>query len=290
MDILTTVWEGILDFLSKPTTWLMAGGALVIITLERIFPYNRGQKFFREGWFTDFFWYNIFQNLILAYIIFTFIAWVDNSTGLSRMQIITGWPFWLQVAFFVITHDLYIYLFHRWQHRNLYLWRIHEAHHSVKHVDWIAGARSHSLEILVNQTIEFLPIFLLGAHPEVILWKGVVNSYWGMFIHSNINARTDFWLFKYIINGPQMHRWHHSEVVEHGSYNYATKFAFWDWIWGTAYCPQDKICEKYGIAEVEFPKNYFIQNAFAFRPFDDVDLANVESMKGKKDRPEKTPA
>lgn len=280
-DLIVKVVKAITGFFSLPTTWLMLSGAAVIITFERIFPYNK-QKFLREGFWTDFFWYNIFQNLILAYIIFNIVTWIDETTGLGRLKIISHWPLWLQVSLFVVTHDLYIYLFHRWQHRNLYLWRIHEAHHSVENVDWIAGARSHAFEILINQTIETLPIALLGADPAVILWKGVVNSYWGMFIHSNIDFRTNMWLFKYIINGPQMHRWHHSAIVEHGSYNYATKFAFWDWLFGTAYCPQDVKCEKYGIAEVTFPENYFVQNWFAFRKFDDIDLANVDKMKGKK--------
>ena len=44
---------------------------------------------------------------------------------------------WVQVLFFLVTHDFYIYWFHRWQHHNPVLWRTHEAHHSGKHVDWL---------------------------------------------------------------------------------------------------------------------------------------------------------
>ncbi|MGH8566021.1 MAG: sterol desaturase family protein [Gammaproteobacteria bacterium] len=64
-------------------------------------------------------------------------------------------------AFFVISHDLYIYWFHRLQHGNRWLWRLHEAHHSARHVDWIAGSRSHSFEVLINQSIEFGAMILL---------------------------------------------------------------------------------------------------------------------------------
>ena len=73
------------------------------------------------------------------------------------------WPVWVQLLFFLVTHDLYIYLFHRLQHRVPLLWRVHEAHHATDDVDWISGARSHPLEILINQTIEFAPIVLLGG-------------------------------------------------------------------------------------------------------------------------------
>jgi len=80
---------------------------------------------------------------------------------------LSDWPLAAQLGFFLVTHDLYIYLFHRLQHSSSLLWRIHEAHHSVREVDWLAGTRSHALEILINQTIEFLPMTLLGAAPEL---------------------------------------------------------------------------------------------------------------------------
>ena len=266
---MSEILKFITDFFTYPTTWLMIAGAGIIILFERIYPYNKNQKFFRKGWWNDFFWYNIFQTLIVGYIIFHFIQYIDNIIGLSKFGLISSTPFWFQLLFFVITHDLYIYWFHRLMHKNIYLWRLHEAHHSTEEVDWIAGARSHSLEILINQTIEYLPIFLLGADPVLILWKNVINSYFGMFIHSNINARTDFFIFKYVINGPQMHRWHHSANAQIGKYNFGTKFAFWDWIFGTAYLPENDLCEKYGIEEITFPDNYIVQHIFAFRKFEE---------------------
>ena len=92
----------------------------------------------------------------------------------------------MQVLFFLLTHDLYIYLFHRWQHANKWLWRTHEAHHSTKEVDFLAGTRSHALEILVNQTIEFAPIVLLGADPAVkapgMIYGGVTVSGGRLFV------------------------------------------------------------------------------------------------------------
>jgi hypothetical protein len=62
------------------------------------------------------------------------IGWIDGWTGASRHGLVSGWPIAAQVAFFVISHDLYIYRFHRLQHGNRWLWRLHEAHHSARHV------------------------------------------------------------------------------------------------------------------------------------------------------------
>lgn len=262
---------------------LIVGGSLILIGLERLFPYNKNQPFFREGFWNDLLWYTFIQSYFLQIVIFAgIIHWIDSSTDISRLKLISDWPIWLQVAFFTVTHDLYIYWAHRFQHKNKVLWRTHEAHHSPIHVDWIAGSRSHAGEILVNQTIEFAPIVLLGAPPEVVVWKGVVSAIWGMYIHANIDVRSG-WL-QYIINGPEMHRWHHADwPPEALDKNFGTKLAIWDWIFGTAYLPDGK-AQEFGLAHSRFPLSevegkkharlqqllgweWLRQNAFAFRSF-----------------------
>ncbi len=245
---------------------VIASWAVGIVTLERLFPYDRGQPLFREGFFDDFFWYTLVQSYVLGLVIDGIIRAIDGSTHLTRLHLVTAWPVWGQLAFFWVTHDLYIYWFHRAQHNSPVLWRIHEAHHSGEDVDWLAGSRSHPLEILVNQTIEYAPIVLLGAAPEVALMKGVLDATWGMYIHSNIDVRAG-WIQR-VFNGPEMHRWHHSGDVTEGGFNYATKIAAWDWIFGTAYLPKGEKPRRYGLSGgVRFPKGYFAQTLFAFRRF-----------------------
>jgi sterol desaturase/sphingolipid hydroxylase (fatty acid hydroxylase superfamily) len=250
-------------------------GAWSIIALERLFPYDEGQKLFRRGWFNDFFLYSILQSYLLGLVIAQLITFVDSSTGLSRLELVTDWPIWAQILLFLVTHDFYIYWFHRLQHKNPVLWRIHEAHHSPLEVDWLAGSRSHALEILINQTIEFMPIVLLGAPPEMALMKGTIDAVWGMWIHSNVNVRSG-WLQK-IINGPEMHRWHHSAEFTGYGFNFSTKLAIWDWIFGTGYLPEHKP-PRYGL-DAPFPDNFFLQQLHAFRrtrPAPDAQSAPAE--------------
>ncbi len=172
------------------------------------------------------------------------------------------------MLFFLVTHDLYIYWFHRWQHHSKILWRTHEAHHSVTEVDWLAGSRSHILEIIINQTIEFAPIILLGANPLVVPIKALIDAVWGMYIHSNINVKTG--KLQYFINGPEMHQWHHANYQEVFYANFSTKFALWDWLFGTAYLPGKKP-EVFGLPYV-FPKDYFVQHVHAVKRVSEDDL------------------
>jgi len=242
---------------------IIISAALLFIILERIFPYNKGQEILREGFFDDLALYTIAQSYILGIFIFTFIInSIDNITGLSRLRLFANVPIWLQLIFYLVTHDFYIYWMHRWQHKNKFLWRLHEAHHSPKKVDWLSGSRSHAFEILINQTIEFLPIVLLGSPPEVAAYKGVISAVWGMYIHSNINVKTG--KLQMFINGPEMHRWHHTTGKGRNK-NFATKLAIWDWIFNTAYLPAEKANE-YGL-KTYYPENYFKQFIYAFRPF-----------------------
>ena len=260
---LSNYWFGLSEP-EKISIIVIITSAFLYVILERVFPYTRGQKIFREGFFDDLALYTIAQNYILGIIIFGFIInYIDTTTGLSRLKLFADVPIWLQLIFFTITHDFYIYWMHRWQHKNKWLWRIHEAHHSPKKVDWLSGSRSHALEILINQTIEFLPIILLGSPVEVIAYKGIISAIWGMYIHSNLNINSG--KLQMIINGPEMHRWHHT-TGKGRNRNFATKLAIWDWIFGSAFLPEDEKANLYGL-KTFFPNNYFKQFVFAFRSF-----------------------
>lgn len=242
--------------------------AFAIVGLERLYPYNQQQRLLRPGFWVDLVGYGIVQSYLLGLAIAKLIEVIDAQTGLSRLALVSAWPLWMQCAVFFVVHDLYIYTFHRVQHRNKYLWRIHEAHHSGRDVDWLSGTRSHALEIMINQTVEFAPIVLLGAAPEVAVFKGVIDAVWGMYIHSNLDVRSG--ALQYVINGPEMHRWHHATSLAEPGANFATKLAIWDWVFGTAYRPKHK-AEDYGLWNDEpFPTGFLDQQLHAFRGFDEA--------------------
>ncbi len=243
---------------------VMVAMSLTVIAMEKLWPYDRRQRHWRQGLWVDLVEYGIVQSYVLGLIINPLVYGIDRATGMSQRGLLSAWPMWLQLLFFVFTHDFYIYWFHRFQHKNKYLWRVHEAHHSAVDIDWIAGARSHPLEILINQTIEVGVMVLLGATPAVIIIKMFISAGWGMWIHANVDIRSG-WLQK-IINGPEMHRWHHSLTFRDGGQNYATKFAFWDWMFGSAYLPPKKP-PGYGISN-PFPPGYAAQVVYAFRKYD----------------------
>jgi len=261
------------------TTIILFAWAAFMIAWERISPYRKGLPFFREGFWVDLVWYTIIQSYFLQIIIFQYIIGPLNSHIHWHIQFVKDWPVIYQVLFFLFTHDLYIYLFHRFQHSNKLFWRIHEAHHSGKQVDFLAGSRSHVMEIIINQTIEFAPIVIFGAAPEVIPIKALLDAMFGMFIHANVKVK--FGKLKYFLNSPELHLWHHANYREVFHANFSTKFAMWDYLFGTVYdpghSPGDQP-ENWGLY-YDYPRDYFLQHAFSVKRFDEKKLLKYKWFK-----------
>ncbi len=240
--------------------------SILFVIFERLRPFRKAQRIFRIGFFNDLLFYTGLQELVLSLVLSRTILAFDAYLPQWRTTFLTDWPVYLQVIFFLFTHDFYIYVTHRLRHRWRWWWRLHEAHHSNVEIDWIAGARSHFFEVLIDHIVEFFPMIILGASPVTPLIKGVISATWGMFIHSNLDV--DLGPLKYVINSPQMHRWHHATDQEAWGKNFTTKFSLFDWIFGTAYLPENKAKAPtgYGLGEgSDFPRNYFKAQFHAFR-------------------------
>jgi sterol desaturase/sphingolipid hydroxylase (fatty acid hydroxylase superfamily) len=266
--------------LLQTTTLILICWVIFIITWERLSPYRKGLPFFREGFWVDLVWYTLIQSYFLKILIFNYIIpAIQNSISWHGFAFFRSWTIAEQVLFFLVTHDLYIYLFHRLQHANKILWRTHEAHHSGKEVDFLAGSRSHVVEIIINQTIEFAPIIIMGAHPEVIPIKALLDAMFGMFIHANVNVKMG--KLKYLLNSPELHLWHHANYQEVFHANFSTKFAVWDYLCSTVYDPGKKPGndrENWGLY-YEYPKDYFLQHAFSIKRFDENKLLRYKWFK-----------
>lgn len=234
---------------------ITASGLLFLI-LESLFPYKKQNRIY-PGITGDLLLYGGLQSIVIGTIISTLGTLLREKTGLGQASLMSNWSSFSQLLFFLVTHDFIMYWLHRWQHSSKVLWIFHEAHHSPENLNWISGIRSHPLEMLLLQSLEFLPIYLLGANPEVAVYKAIIDAIIGQWIHSNV--RLSIGPLKYIFNSPELHKWHH--VDEHHLYhkNFSTKLSIWDALFGTLSLPNGK-AENYGLkAEVRkiYPVNSY---------------------------------
>ncbi|MCF6174767.1 MAG: sterol desaturase family protein [Victivallaceae bacterium] len=226
--------------------WLLATG-LFCWLLETVFAWRKSQHILRPQLWQDMVF--LFINghgfsLLLAYLSYWSIKSVVNFSGWLTLpdphaiKIISDLSLPVQFVIFFIAKDLLEWLVHNLLHRVNFLWNIHKLHHSIMTMDWIGNFRFHYLEIIVYRSLTWLPLIILGVDQRVILPMAIITTLIGNLNHSNI--RISWGPLVYIINSSRMHIWHHDKIC-HKKYgqNFAIVFSLWDWLFGTAWYPDD---------------------------------------------------
>lgn len=245
--------------------------AIIFIPIEMVFPKRPNQTQFHSEWRTDLTYFVVSHLLVQFFGVITqqpaklFFGWM----GLEGFQdFIQSLPFLVElfIAFFVA--DLFQYWTHRFFHSHIYLWRFHSIHHSTENMDWLAGSRTHFVDIFVTRSMAFIPLYIFGFSTLTFNTYVIFMAIHVVLIHSN--TRIEFGFLKYIFATPQYHHWHHCIESEHYGNNFATIFPFIDRIFGTYYLPEKVWPSGTGVTEADFPKGYLKQAMYPFQqsPFD----------------------
>jgi sterol desaturase/sphingolipid hydroxylase (fatty acid hydroxylase superfamily) len=233
--------------------WLF-GFSLLFILLERLFPaVNR--PLFRRGWLQDLF-YLVFNSEYLGVLIglaaIRITPYLDPYVSLRWMH---GVPLLWQLPVLIIVFDFFQWLIHNLLHRVPWLWEFHKLHHSIEDMDWIGNWRFHAGEIVVYRSLLYVPAALFGFSGQAMFIYGVINTFIGHLAHSNTRFRLG-WL-NYLINSPELHRWHHIHPASGPpNRNFAIALSVWDWLFGTAYLPPAPAPHHYGFTGIErYPRS-----------------------------------
>jgi sterol desaturase/sphingolipid hydroxylase (fatty acid hydroxylase superfamily) len=226
--------------------------SLGFVLLERLRPW-RQQRLLRPQFGQDLVWLALNGHVAGLALGFVFAAGATAALKAAAaigapdpqtLQLIAHWPLWLQGITALIAKDFLEFGVHNLLHRIPILWRFHQVHHSIQHMDWIGNFRFHWMEIIIYKSLTWLPLILLGTNEFVLFILAIIVTAIGHHNHSNLNV--GWGPFKYVLNSPRFHLWHHDRVLRrandgapaHGC-NFAIVFTCWDWIFGTAYYPKD---------------------------------------------------
>jgi lathosterol oxidase len=245
--------------------------AIIFIPIEMIFPKRDEQDRFHAEWRTDLIYFAI-SHLCIQF--FGVITQEPAVVFFGKMNL-EAFQLWIQslplaveifLAFFIT--DVFQYWAHRIFHSNFYLWRFHAVHHSTKTMDWLAGSRTHFIDIFFTRSITFIPLYVCGFSPLVFNIYIVVIAIHAVFIHANTRINIGF--LKYLFTTPQYHHWHHCVEEDKYGKNFAVFFPFIDRIFGTYYLPENEWPSGTGLNEAHFPKGYTKQLVYPFKnnPFD----------------------
>ena len=127
-----------------------------------------------------------------------------------------------------------VYTQHVLHHALPALWRLHMVHHADLDFDLTTGLRFHPIEIVISMAIKLAAVAALGAPPVAVLIFEVALNATSMFNHSNIRIpHTVDEALRLLVVTPDMHRIHHSVIIQETNSNFGFNLPWWDRLFGT---------------------------------------------------------
>lgn len=238
--------------------------AMIFVPFERLAAANRTQRVFREGWATDA--VTGFLNGLLLYVaLLAALAGIDAAASAAVPHLrawVASQPIAAQAVVAVAIGDLGIYAVHRLQHSVPWLWRFHAVHHSARELDWLIAFRFHAVDLLLSRIAALAPLVALNAAPAAIAVFAAVFAWQSWLAHANV--RISYGPLRRFLVSPEFHHWHHSAERAAFNTNYANVLACWDVLFGTAYLPDGRRADRFGVDE-EVPADFAGRFFFPFR-------------------------
>lgn len=174
----------------------------------------------------------LFTRFVLGGMTIAALAWAQTSAPLSLalFQPISI----VETALVFVLFDIYMYFWHKANHRIAFLWRFHRAHHSDTDMDTTTALRFHPGELVLSTLVRLPILMLLGMTvAQLVLFETILNLS-TLFHHSNL-ALPEKWdrVLRTVITTPNMHRVHHSIVREETDSNFTSILSCWDRLFNT---------------------------------------------------------
>ncbi len=247
----------VLDFLLTGT---------IFIFIEKLVPKYENQAILRPDWQLDLSYFAL-NHLCIGVLLIVGNGFAPHVFGWATNQHVQGFmtalPVVVQLIILLVCADLVQYAVHRSFHEVPALWKFHAVHHSSEHMDWLAGSRSHFVEILVDRSLVMVPLYLLGPDKAALDAYVLFAAAQAVFIHANV--RVSFGPLKYLFTTPQFHHWHHSSDKPAIDTNYAVHLPMLDRLFGTYHMPDEHWPQQYGTTK-PLPRSFTGQWWYPFRP------------------------
>ncbi|MFI1200363.1 sterol desaturase family protein [Streptomyces sp. NPDC020883] len=147
---------------------------------------------------------------------------------------IAGLPALPGIVLTVVALDFAGYWFHRFSHRNLFLWRFHQIHHLDEDFDATTGARVHTAEEVMHQVVLVVIAVMLGVPSSYFTVFATLSFIMAIFHHCNVAIA---WkverVLRTIVFTPALHVPHHNDDIVNTDSNFGFIFPWWDRMFGT---------------------------------------------------------
>ena len=242
----------------------------VILGFEQLIPPHPDMNVFRDRQSVNDIGHGILLALIarpvggaLSILLLAGLGELRAATGLASLWP-THWPFWIQMVPALLVWTFCDYWLHRSMHAFERLWWFHSVHHDTDQMHILKSGRIHFGDEFYGAVSKPLPLLLVGAPPEVLVFLGLWIVFDGNLVHSNIDQRFPSWCH-YFLPTVQLHNLHHARERRHQDSNYSGSTAIWDVLFGTFSHPDRNELGPLGIVDSPVPENFAAQVLFPFR-------------------------
>lgn len=246
------------NYLELATTVPMVYIMLMCYILERWVPYDTSWQPVGKDWRMDSIHLMLFQTFFpkafKALALIAALRWIPQDFQLIQGAWPHHWPLLAQALCMMLISDFFRYWIHRSCHVFPVLWRLHAVHHALKKLYWLNTARIHPVEKILQLIFEIGPFICLGVTKEVIALHLVIYGLNGFLRHSNIAMK--FGWLNYLISTNELHRWHHSKLIEESNANYGSDTMIWDVLFGTFYYPTQRSVGELGVFNEQYPEGF----------------------------------
>ena len=215
--------------------------------------------------------YLTFVQIALPLVLAWTAVWVLNDKLGHSVVLVDAWPrhwpIWAQLLTKIVVGDFFRYWLHRAAHGWPLLWRLHAVHHQPEKLYTTNVFRFHPAEKALQFLFDTFPFMLVGIGTDVLAYYFVFYAMSGLFQHSNCDVRLG-WL-NYLVSGPEVHRWHHSQKIAESNTNYAHSFVVWDLLFDTYFRPRDAEVTRLGLLVRDYPRRFVGQLLAPFRSYSD---------------------
>jgi sterol desaturase/sphingolipid hydroxylase (fatty acid hydroxylase superfamily) len=206
--------------------------------------------------------YMIAVQILLPYLLsLAAVLWLAGAAQANGWAITTlwpnDWPVVAQAVLMLLAADFLRYWMHRAFHRFAPLWRLHAVHHSPHRLYWLNVGRFHPVEKAIQYLADALPFIVLGVAEPVLAVYFVFFAINGFFQHSNCSVRLG--PLNYIVSGPELHRWHHSQRASESDTNFGNNLIIWDLLFATRFLPADREVGALGLQNRAYPLDFLAQ-------------------------------
>ena len=250
--------------------WGLIVISLFVWLLEVVMPWRKNQPIFRKDFWLDGFYmfFNFFLFSIAISGFYKIFEVIFVKVGVTNKSIaffdLAKLPVWVQLLVFFIILDFVQWFTHSLLHRYRFLWRFHAIHHSVKQMGFAAHLRYHWMENILYKPLKTFAVMLLGGfEPEQAYIVHFIAISIGHLNHANL--KITWGVLKYVLNNPVMHLYHHAYELpkeRKRGVNYGISLSLWDYIFKTAYVPEDSGTITIGFKGDDKVPNSFVKQLF----------------------------